>query len=230
MKPLLLLHGALASEQQMVPLAEKLSGNFHVHTFSFSGHGGRPLVPERFSMESFSAEVAQYIIASGHERMNVFGYSMGGYATMLSALSEPWLFENIITLGTKFDWDDESAALELRMLDAEKMKQKIPAFAGHLETTHSPTSWVDVVNATRQMIRNLGEKPPLTAQALAFHDAHCLVLCGEHDSTASFESTKFALATHHYAEVLMLPNTPHPFEKVNLELLSEIIFRYCHRS
>ncbi|MDZ4822028.1 MAG: alpha/beta hydrolase [Flavobacteriales bacterium] len=229
MKEILLLHGALASEEQMNPLAEKLSADFHVHAFSFSGHGGTPIISSEFSIEHFSNEITAFIAASGNEKMNVFGYSMGGYAAMLSSLSEPWWFENLITLGTKYDWNPESGALEMQLLNTEKMEQKIPLFVEQLKKTHDPTSWLEVVIATREMMRALGENPPLTPSALKFHEVHCLVLCGENDTTAPLEKTQQALANHHYAEVLMVPKTPHSFEKVNLDFLAEIITRYCHR-
>ncbi|WP_082318074.1 alpha/beta fold hydrolase [Hymenobacter sp. DG25A] len=78
MKPnLLLLHGALATEAQLKPLARELGAFYRVHTFSFSGHGGRPLVPAEFTMPHFAQEVLRFIQDRDLPFVHVFGYSMG---------------------------------------------------------------------------------------------------------------------------------------------------------
>jgi esterase/lipase len=41
-KTLLLLHGALGSEKELIPLKKLLTETFDVRSFNFSGHGGEP--------------------------------------------------------------------------------------------------------------------------------------------------------------------------------------------
>ena len=54
---------------------------------------------------------------------------MGGYVALQLANKHPKYVQKIITLGTKFAWDKETAAKEVKMLNPEKIEEKIPAFA-----------------------------------------------------------------------------------------------------
>ena len=123
---LLLLHGALGSPDTLQPLAEQLAADFEVKIFAFSGHGGREVRMEAFSLPHFATEVLAFLTAHETSPAHVFGYSMGGYAALLAAVQEPNRFASITTLGTKLDWSPESAAAETRFLDPEKMLAKVP--------------------------------------------------------------------------------------------------------
>ena len=39
MNDIILLHGALGSQDQLLPLKQKLAGDFRCHTFNFRAHG-----------------------------------------------------------------------------------------------------------------------------------------------------------------------------------------------
>ena len=56
MKNLLLLHGALGSEDQIKPLIELLSNDFNCKTFSFKGHGHQR--KESFTIDSLAKQTA----------------------------------------------------------------------------------------------------------------------------------------------------------------------------
>ncbi|MBK9228864.1 MAG: alpha/beta fold hydrolase [Ignavibacteria bacterium] len=47
---------------------------------------------------------------------NIFGYSMGGYAALYAAKKYPGVIGKIFTLGTKFEWNEESSASEVKLL------------------------------------------------------------------------------------------------------------------
>ncbi|MCC3159831.1 alpha/beta hydrolase [Hymenobacter sp. 15J16-1T3B] len=217
MKPsLLLLHGALGSARQLQPLAERLAADFEVHTFSFGGHGGQPLDAARFTMTHFAAEVSYFLAAHGLDQVHVFGYSMGGYAAVLSAASDPGRIRSITTYGTRFDWSPETAAAETAMLEPAKMQAKIPQYVEQLQQAHAPTEWHAVVEATAAMLRELGEAPPLHELNLSRLSIPVQVLVGELDKTAGVESSRQFAAYLPEATFEVLPNTPHPLERADL--------------
>jgi pimeloyl-ACP methyl ester carboxylesterase len=227
MKPnLLLLHGALASEAQLKPLARELGAFYRVHTFSFSGHGGRPLVPAEFDMQHFAQEVLEFIQDRDLPFVHVFGYSMGGYAALVAALSAAGRIKTITTLGTKFDWNAATISAETRMLDAATMREKVPQFATHLEQLHTPTPLPELLAATSAMVQALSNAPLLTPEKLAFLPIPVQVLVGELDKTAGVD------ASQEYAGYLprgtfeTIMNTPHPLERVNPDLLASRMIRY----
>ncbi|SHM05085.1 alpha/beta fold hydrolase [Hymenobacter psychrotolerans] len=226
---ILLLHGALASEAQLKWLKRELPPFYAVHSFSFSGHGGRPLVAAEQTMKHFAQEVQQFIRSRQLPPVHVFGYSMGGYAALAAAVSAPELFGSITTLGTKFDWSPATAALETRFLDAEKMREKVPQFVEHLEQLHAPTPLPELLAATASLMRGLGDVPLLTPQNLATLEVPVQVLVGELDKTAGVD------ASRHFADFMpratfeIIMNTPHPLEKVNPDLLVTRIARFVEQ-
>ena len=221
MKPtLLLLHGALGSPETLEPLARLLEADFEVKAQAFAGHGGRAVAPGTFSLSYFADEVLEFLM--GHETgpAHVFGYSMGGYAALLAATQAPGRFASISTLGTKLDWSPESAAAETRFLDPEKMLAKVPAFAETLRLRHAPADWAAVLHATAALMTAAGASPPLTAEALAALPVPVQLLVGDADHTAGSPAGRALAARLPRGRFELLPDSGHPLEGVNLELLA----------
>jgi pimeloyl-ACP methyl ester carboxylesterase len=141
MQHLLLLHGAIGSKEQLQPLATLLTDHYHVHTLNFDGHGGAALPTGNFSIASFAGNVLAYMKEHGVSNAHVFGYSMGGYVGMYLAKHHPLSIKSLVTLATKYYWDPAVAANEVRMLDSDTIRQKVPIFAAQLEQRHAPVDW-----------------------------------------------------------------------------------------
>ena len=221
MKPtLLLLHGALGSPATLEPLAVLLKAIFEVKTLAFAGHGGRAVEAATFTLPHFAREALSFLAEHENGPAHVFGYSMGGYAALLAATQEPARFASISTLGTKLDWTPESAAAETRFLDPDKMLTKVPAFAETLRRRHAPADWAAVLRATAALMAAAGTAPPLTAQALAALPVPLQLLVGGTDHTAGSPAGRALAASLPRARFEVLPDTGHPLEQVNLELLA----------
>src|SRR4051812_9930260 len=110
MKKLFLLHGALGSTVQFHKL-RKFLPQFDLHVLNFDGHGGNEINFE-FSIDRFVKNIFQYLEKEKINRCNFFGYSMGRYVALKFASLYPKLSGDIMTLGTKFDWNKESAEKE----------------------------------------------------------------------------------------------------------------------
>ncbi|TGE28224.1 alpha/beta fold hydrolase [Hymenobacter metallicola] len=223
---LLLLHGALGSEKQLRGLARDLSQFYQVHTFSFSGHGGREIEIEAFSVSAFAREVIGYIQEHNLGSVHIFGFSMGGYVALLAASEAPGLIKTVTTLGTKFDWSAETLAAETRMLDAATIQEKVPQFAEQLAQTHAPTDWTAVVGATRQLLTGLSVQPPLTPARLTKISIPVQILVGELDKTGGVDASSLYASYLPQATFEILMNTPHPLERVNPDELVKRISRF----
>lgn len=222
MKDIILLHGAIGAADQLEPLAEALAQKqFKVHHLSFSGHGHLPFAG-RFGIEQFAQELEQVITEKRLEQPAVFGYSMGGYVALYLAKTKPGLIGKIMTLGTKFSWSPEIAAKEVKMLDAATIREKVPKFAVALEARHGGT-WEVLLQKTADMMIGLGNDPVLKEADLATISHPTWIGLADQDNMVSLEETRTAFKQLQQGGMYMLPNTKHPIETVNPELLSEII-------
>lgn len=225
MTPIILLHGALGSKSQLEPLKQLLEKSGRVvYSINFSGHSGELFSDEGFGIEVFANDLLRFVKENKIEEADIFGYSMGGYVAVWLAHQHPTLVNKIVTLGTKFDWSPESAGREVTKLDPEKIENKVPAFARILQHRHAPVDWKELLHKTADMMLQLGEKPLLTEDIFKSLSCPVKVLLGDKDDMADREYSEQVSEWIPTAAFQLLTETPHPIEKVNLDLiLKEII-------
>ncbi len=223
MKPLILLHGAIGAKDQLQPLADKLSKQYQVYTFSFSGHGGVTPANEPVSIDLFSRELKAFIDVHQLSEVSIFGYSMGGYVALYLSRQFPGLIKNIATLATKFEWSEEIAAKEVKMLDPEKIELKLPAFAKTLEMRHAPNSWKQLLLNTADMMKAMGQDNPLKLSDFQAITIPVLIMLGDRDKMVGLDETVSVYKSLPCAQMAVLPNTQHPIEQADINQLSQLI-------
>lgn len=225
METLILLHGAIGASDQLMPLANALQAHYEVHTLDFSGHGGNMEVAP-FSISLFARDVLQYINQNNLQKVSIFGYSMGGYVALYLALHHPQLISSVVTLGTKFHWDEPTANKEMQMLDAEKIEIKIPQFAVTLQRRHVSQNWKVVLQKTATMMLAMGAQNPLNKTDFEQIMLPCLLLLGDRDKMVTIEETRNVFQALPNAQFAILPATTHPIEQVDIDLISFYVKRF----
>lgn len=227
MNPILILHGALGSASQLEPVKSMMENNgLTVHSLNFSGHGGRAF-NKNFGIEQFAEDTIQFVRAHQLKQVDIFGYSMGGYVALWLAKQHPDVVGKIVTLGTKFDWSVESASNEVKKLDAEKIQEKIPAFARILEHRHAPNDWRQLLRLTADMMVTLGRSPLLSREILQSIPHPTLIGLGDQDDMADRNYSQHVASFLPNGNFHLLENTPHPIEKVDLKKLIDLIIASC---
>ncbi len=226
MQHLILLHGAIGAKDQLYPLTIPLKHHYTIHTLNFSGHGGNSIPDDRFSIELFAKDVLRYMQQQNIENLSIFGYSMGGYVAMWLAKNYPEKINKLITLATKFYWDEIIATKEIKMLNAEAIEQKIPAFANQLKQRHAPNDWKLVMQKAAEMLMNLGVNNTLKTEEYSSVAAPCLLLLGDCDKMVTLDETVAVYKQLPNAQLGVLPNTPHPIEQVNVDMLVYMMQRF----
>ncbi len=226
MKHLLLLHGAIGAKDQLGELAGLLENDFVVHSLNFNGHGGEALTSEPFSIAAFAAEVEEYLSNHNIQEASVFGYSMGGYVAMYLAKQKPQLLNKIVTLATKFYWNETVAEKEASMLNAETIEEKVPAFAETLKHRHYPNDWKLILQKTKTMLLQMGRQNPLQLNDYSTILQPVLLLLGDNDKMVTKEETEAVQKVLPNGSFQLLEQTPHPIEKVNSENLARIINKF----
>lgn len=222
MKTILLLHGALGARTQFETLQQLLAKTYQVHTLNFEGHGDRA-TEKPYSLDLFAQNLKDYLDQHNLKRVLVFGYSMGGYVALTLAKSHPQYFEKIITLGTKFNWTPESAEKEVKLLNPEKIQEKVPAFAEALSKLHPATDWKTVMQKTAALMLELGN-------GKAFRDADfkaiavpCVIGVGDQDAMVTREETQHVAGLIPNAAFYLLEKTIHPVDKLDLVRVANLI-------
>jgi pimeloyl-ACP methyl ester carboxylesterase len=220
---LLILQGALGSKSQFESLKSLLSNSFNVLSLNFEGHGGRTSNRD-FSISNFKENVIEFLEAKGIDKIKNFGFSMGGYVALNLAHSHPEKVISIITLGTKFDWTPESAQHEIKMLDADKIQEKVPAFANVLKERHHPQDWKMVLSKTAEMMIRLGNGEAMKEQDFSQISIPVKIMIGGEDKMVSISESKQIADWLSNSEFKIIANCQHPIEKVDLETLKKEIF------
>ncbi|TDO29335.1 alpha/beta fold hydrolase [Sediminibacterium goheungense] len=226
MQDILLLHGAIGSEDQFSALRSLFSSqDYRIHSFNFSGHGGKP-INKPLSMELFASETFAYIREHSLNNVSVFGYSMGGYVAIYLSTLYPDLIGKIATLGTKYHWSPEIAAKEIKMLRPDVIEEKIPAFAAALAKRHGAEQWKLLLKATADMLVKLGNNPLLHDEVFSKINTEILLLIGEKDNMVSLAETQSIQAQLHNSSMIVLADTLHPLEQVNASYLAETLLSF----
>jgi pimeloyl-ACP methyl ester carboxylesterase len=220
-KKILLLHGALGGRDQFTTLSEKLSDSFSVFSLNLEGHGGVKQTERDFKIQYFAEGVIEWMDRYHHKKLDIFGYSMGGYVALYLAVHYPDRIGKIFTLGTKFFWNEQIAAKEASMMNTEGMEIKVPAFANILKKRHtSPNNWKEVVEKTGGLLLALGKKQEVNSLEVKRIESRVRIGVGDKDNLVDISEAKKLYELLPNAELMVLPATPHPIEKVNPEKLA----------
>lgn len=228
--PILLLHGAIGSSEQLKPLAASLAEKgFDPELFDFTGHGGREMPAADFSIPLFAEEVMAWMNQQHVQSIDIFGYSMGGYIALYLARHYPARVGRIMTLGTKLAWDIATSEKEVKMLDPDKIKEKVPRFAEALAKRHAPGDWKEVLHRTAAMMLAMGVHPPMHDEDFRAIDHEVQMLLGGEDSMVSKAETLHVQGLIRNARFELLNNTPHPIEQVNETMLCNALVDFFQK-
>jgi pimeloyl-ACP methyl ester carboxylesterase len=222
---LLLLHGAIGAKTQFEPWIPLLEPYFNCHTLDFKGHG-KDSSEALFSIPIFAEQVIQYIKNEITEPIYIFGYSMGGYVGLYIAQQYPNKINRLFTFATKLAWSTETAEKEIKMLNPDMIVQKVPKFAQELEKRHIGTSWQQVLQKTASMMTELGKNPLITEESVKNISIPVQMGVGDKDTMVSIEETLNIYKNIPNGNFCVLPNTLHPVEKINTELLIPLIKKF----
>jgi pimeloyl-ACP methyl ester carboxylesterase len=226
MNPVLLLHGALGSKSQLEPIRELLtSKGFTVYSMNFSGHSGEAF-HEDFGIEIFAEDIFTFLEKHNLKKIDIFGYSMGGYVALWLAYHHPEKVGKVVTLGTKFDWSVDSALKETQKLNPDKIIEKVPAFARILETRHAPHDWRVLLNRTSEMMMKLGHQPLLNEAIVKKIDQPTLIMLGDLDDMADLNYSKLIAQALPNGKFILLTNTHHPIERVHRDELITLLISH----
>lgn len=226
MKPhLFLLPGALGVSTHYHQTAEALQSQFHIHTPDYSGHGGTPISENAFTIQGCAREITPWIDKYCKDEAPVYvcGHSLGGYAALLASLKGEERIKGVMTVGTKFNWTEEFAQGEIRMLNPDVLLEKANEFALDLKARHAasgdPDRWRLLLEMTADMMVDLGKNPPLNPVTLGNVKIPVKICVGDKDRMVSIEESLQSWKAIPGAQFCVMPKCPHQIERVPAERL-----------
>jgi len=126
-EPLLLLHGGMFHTEMFGLTLTKLAQNRQVIGVDLQGHGRTALGDRQINLIDMGNDMAGVLKKIGCEKVDVFGYSMGGGVAFQFAVQHPEMVRRLVLVSTPFAQDGfypemlpQQAALSSAM--AEQMK------------------------------------------------------------------------------------------------------------
>jgi pimeloyl-ACP methyl ester carboxylesterase len=220
---LLLLHGALGSVKTFDKLRLLLSENYNVYVYDFQGHGSQSAYDKPLTMEGFSAQWIEFMDSNQLKSAHLFGYSLGGFVGMYLARHHPERVLSLFTMGTKWDWTEVSAQKETAFLNPTKMQEKVPKFTAQLAAIHGETRWITTVNAVRDFMLASAKHPVFSEADYKSVQIPVMIAIGDRDVTANLDATINVYRALPNAQFLVAPNTPHPFERIDISLIVKVL-------
>ncbi|MDH3600157.1 MAG: alpha/beta hydrolase, partial [Candidatus Tectomicrobia bacterium] len=161
---------------------------------------------------------------------HILGYSLGGYVACMLAEGHPDRVSHMVTLGTRYPWDAATAEREVSYLNPEQIEAKVPQFARLLAERHTALGWKKVVEWTAELLRANAAEGGLSAKRLSRLEQPIRIIVGDRDSTAGVAESLDVYRTLQHGQLEVLPNTPHPFERVDLARLAQSVRNFCLQS
>lgn len=226
MKTLILLPGAMGAAAQFESILPLLQSDFNVVPMDLPGHGLNPYASNAITVPQMAdAFIAQLKQMGVQEPVAIFGHSLGGYLGLYLIKYYPGVVGKLFTLGTKWHWTPETAAKETAMLNPDKMMEKIPGFVNALKAKHTQ-DWKVLVNNIADLMLDLGHFQYLDLTKLSDIETSVRIGLGDRDAMVSLDETIAQYRALKNAELQVYPNTPHPYEKVNISTLAQDIKAY----
>ncbi len=220
---LLLLHGALGTTGQFAGLVDALAPEYELFQFNFSSHGGNVANARGFGIDAFAQEVIQFLDEHQIEKIDVFGYSMGGFVALKVAQISPSRIGKIITLGTKFDWTPESAQKEVKHLNPDKIIEKVPKFGHFLAKTHGETEWKLLMKKTADMMLDLGSQNVLETTPFEQILHEITIGIGTEDNMVSLSESEKVAKLLPNGTLEIFEGFKHPMEQIDVQVLRNVI-------
>jgi len=214
MKDVVLLHGALGCKSHWNHILPLLDSNYTYHNLDFPLHGGTDSDVQNLSLEVLTDYVKSVVKSKQLNEFIIVGYSMGGYIGLDMARHHFPGLKQLITLGTKLNWNEEIAEHEVSKLSIENLTP----IHGKLQQEHGE-KWQDVVFATHAIMRSIGQKPISKED---FSDIHIPVslLLGEKDKMVTTDETISFSEHGSTSRYEIIPAQPHLLERVDASIIA----------
>ncbi len=113
-KPLVLLHGGLATIEMFGPVLRLLSGSQQVIAIDLQAHGRTADIDRPLRYELMADDIAALIKHLRLEKADVMGYSLGGDVALRAAIQHPEVVRKLVLVSVPFRREGAAGIAVLR--------------------------------------------------------------------------------------------------------------------
>ena len=216
-KPFLLLLpgllGAISTQWRL--FLKPLSENYRLLLVDLRGHGRSQNKAPTLDINQMLDDLTGLLDQLQIDRLHIAGYSLGGYLGLLLALNQPRRVATLLMHAAKFYWTPEAAAKMRQQLDPDVMAQKVPTYADQLVQEHGGRQWRVLVRQAAELTASLVEGG-ISERQIKNVQLPVLVSVGDRDELVPLPEAFRLSRTLPKGELLVLPNTRHPLQTVQL--------------
>lgn len=230
--PVLLLHGILGSiGSELEPLVPCLAEDCFVLSLDFRMHGESVSPAPDFSIGDLCDDIILLLDRLGIHAAHAFGYSLGGYAALYLEKTRPGRLRSLLMHGTKFYWDEDTAAQFALHLDPDSIAKRRPKWAELLRSQHDVQGadhWKRLCRAAGEFVRSLpGRFPEADCAAIGIP---VQVSLGDRDDLVPLAEAASLARALPKGSLSVLPDTRHPIGACDPALLAGQMRAFMRRT
>ncbi|MDF2734754.1 MAG: alpha/beta fold hydrolase [Chloroflexota bacterium] len=156
-RPLVLLHGGLASSEMFGPIIPILAANHRVIAPDLQGHGRTPDIDRPLDIELMADDIAALIDHLGLDKPDVVGYSLGGGVAIKTAAKYPDKVGKLVAASLNLTPNDIDPALRAQQVvvdaaAAEFMKDT-PMYQLYMKVAPRPEDFGQLLDKVGEMMK-----------------------------------------------------------------------------
>lgn len=224
--PVLFLHGALGVRGQFDALRKRFPERAHL-VVDFPSHGTSGVSGGPMNAKRLARNMLSLLDALRLETVDIVGHSMGGYVGLVMAHLAPARVNTIVTLGTKFYWDDASIGLTAAELDPASLRARSARYYDALAAAHTASGAEQALGFTQALISDFA-RWRLDEEMVRTANVPLLASTGDRDAMvppAEVLRLYGALDPKSNAAAIV-PGAPHPLPQLPLECFEHIVRRF----
>lgn len=156
--PILVVHGGFGLTSMMEALLDEIAEHRCVIAVELQGHGHTNDIDRPFSFEDFGDDIAGVITGLELDRVDLFGYSLGGLASIRAAIQHSDLIRRLIVAAVPFKregWLPEvRAGMDQLNRSGFAMLEQSPMYQGFREVAPEPNSFESLMDKTGAVLQH----------------------------------------------------------------------------
>jgi len=207
-EPVVLLHGAFSTADAWTPITNSLAKTRQVIVVELEGHGHTKDLERPLSVDQMSDDVAAMIKQLGLGKVDVLGYSMGGFVTMSLAIHHPESVRRAVVMSAASGPAKETFdPVNFQIMSSMTPENfNFPAVKDpYTKVAPDPSRWPILVKKVVAMVLGF---PGFTADQMKSIKAEVLVIGGDRDAFR-LESLVATFRAIPGAQLAILPGGDH---------------------